>query len=422
LIEWDSMRNILQRRELRYVFIANVVSMLGSGMNTAAVTWFILQETHSEIALGHLVVLQTLPAVLMLPFTGVIIDREDRRHLLMWLDIVRALVILAVAVLAFTGRAEVWHLYVMNTLVAAGFWMFWPTITALIQELTPGTEFVAANTFLTAGVQGGWLMAGAVVGFVYNAIGLGGILLIDFVTYLISFCCYFAVRKGRHVVPRPQEIKHDVQAVEGAVARFWRELREGVAYVGANRAVMLVGTSWALFIGAMLTQGVVTAPLSERILDGGAVGYGWLNAGWGIGAFASALYASVVIAKLTPRRSVALALIILAVSLYLLPFSGALAVAVCLYLLMGTARGIGGIAISSTIMEMVPPHFMGRVQNTFYFLGTLIQLAAGFAVGAVAHQVSLTAAFAIIGTVYVVAALTAAWPAVSPQTQSAEAD
>ena len=75
----------------------------------------------------------------------------------------------------------------MNTLVAAGFWMFWPTITALIQELTPGEEFVHANTFLLAGIQGGWLIAGPIVGFVYNHIGLGGVLLIDFSTYLVSF-------------------------------------------------------------------------------------------------------------------------------------------------------------------------------------------------------------------------------------------
>jgi RsiW-degrading membrane proteinase PrsW (M82 family) len=49
-------------------------------------------------------------------------------------------VILAIAVLAFQDRAQIWHLYVMAAMVAAGFWMFWPTITALIQELTPKTN------------------------------------------------------------------------------------------------------------------------------------------------------------------------------------------------------------------------------------------------------------------------------------------
>ena len=71
------MRNVWAHRPLRFIFIANLVSMVGSGMNTAAVTWSVLQSTHSEVALGTLVALQTLPAVLLLPFAGVIIDRED---------------------------------------------------------------------------------------------------------------------------------------------------------------------------------------------------------------------------------------------------------------------------------------------------------------------------------------------------------
>ena len=141
--------------------------------------------------------------MLMLPFSGVIIDREDRRHLVMLLDAGRALIILTVAVLALTGRVQVWHLYLMNTLVQLGFWMFWPTINALIQELTPPEQYVHSNTFLMAGIQGGFLLSGAVVGFVYNHIHLGGVLLIDVCTYVVSLSCYLAVRKGRHVVRPP---------------------------------------------------------------------------------------------------------------------------------------------------------------------------------------------------------------------------
>src|SRR5436853_3937361 len=215
------MRSILGQRPLRYVFAANVISMLGSGMNSAAVAWYILEATHSEMALGTFAVLQTLPAMLMLPFTGVVIDREDRRRLVMWLDSVRALIILTVAILAFRHRVQVWQLYLMNTLVAAGFWMFWPSITALIQELTPEAEFVHSNTFLMAGVQGGWLMAGALVGFIYNHVGLGGVLLIDCATYVVSFFCYFAVRSGRQVVTRP-ELSPEAAAAkaEGALTHF----------------------------------------------------------------------------------------------------------------------------------------------------------------------------------------------------------
>src|SRR5437667_9274911 len=186
------------------------------------------------MALGTFAVLQTIPAMLMLPFTGVFIDREDRRRLVMTLDAARALVILLVCLLAFAGKVKVWELYLMNTLVAAGFWMFWPTITALIQELTPGDEFVHANTFLLAGVQGGWLIAGTIVGFAYNKIGLGGVLLIDVSTYVVSFLCYFAVRKGSHVVPRPAELHADILAAETAVQKFFRELREGLQFLSEH--------------------------------------------------------------------------------------------------------------------------------------------------------------------------------------------
>ena len=296
------MRSILQKRSLRFVFAANVISMLGSGMNSAAVAWTILQRTHSEMALGTFAALQTIPAMLMLPFMGVIIDREDRRHLVMTLDAARAAVILVVTVLAFLGRVQVWQLYLMNTLVAAGFWMFWPSITALIQELTPVGAFVQSNTLLLAGVQGGWLMAGALVGFVYEHIGLGGVLVIDVSTYVVSFLCYFAVRQGRHVVPRAAalrlEIQHDLEAAETAVGRFLREMREGLVFLRAHPSVVFLGTSWALFLGAMMTGVVVTAPLSDRVFHAGATGYGWLNGGWGVGAFLSALYAPALIARL----------------------------------------------------------------------------------------------------------------------------
>jgi DHA3 family macrolide efflux protein-like MFS transporter len=403
------MRSILQKPGLRFVFAANVISMLGSGMNSAAVAWYILQATHSEIALGTFAVLQTIPAMLMLPFTGVIIDREDRRRLVMMLDAARAVIILTVANLAFMGKAKIWELYLMNTLVAAGFWMFWPTITALIQELTPGEEFVHANTFLLAGVQGGWLIAGSIVGFVYNRIGLGGVLLIDFSTYLVSFLCYFAVRKGRHVVPRPAELRADIIAAETAVERFVREMREGIQFLRGRRNLVFLGISWALFLAAMMTGVVVTPPLSDKIFHAGAVGYGWLNAGWGTGAFVSALYAPWLIAGWGSRRSIAISMGLLTISMILAPLSPMLAIAVFLYGVMGSARGVSGVAMNTSIMEQVPQHFMGRVQNTFYFVGTALQICLALLVGAVA-QVSLVAGFSVIGLVYAVAFVTAIWP------------
>ncbi|MGC2697083.1 MAG: MFS transporter [Candidatus Angelobacter sp.] len=417
------MRNILQHRGMRLIFAANLISMIGSGMNSAGVTWFILQKTHSEMALGTLLMLQTIPALLMLPFTGVVIDREDRRRLLMWLDAIRGLVILAVAILAYRGMATLWETYLMAIIVAAGFWMFWPTITALIQELTPDSQFVHSNSFLLAGVQGGWLVAGAIVGFVYNKIGLSGVLFIDFGSYVLSFACYLFVRKGRHTVA----VAAESMAHESAVARFLHELREGISYIRVRPHLIFTGTAWALFMGGMLTQGVITAPFSDRILKAGAVGYGWLNAGWAIGACLGAVYTPRLIRGTGHRKAIGVSMALLGASLISLPFLGAhlhgrlwlsaslsislaLLTAVIVYCMMGCCRALGGVAITSTIMEMVPKHFMGRVQNTFYFLGTSLQFVFSIVVGSVAHSKGLAQGFAIVGGIYLLACLAGSWP------------
>ena len=499
------MREMWRHRGIRLIFLANLVSMIGSGMNSAAVIWYILQATHSEVSLGALIALQTIPSLLLLPFTGVLIDREDRRHLMMWLDAGRGTIILTVAMLVFTHQVHLWQVYLMNVLVAIGFWMFFPTVNALIQELTPDGKMLDSNSLLLAALQGGWLMAGALVGFVYNHIGLGGVLLIDSATYAVSIACVFQVRKGRVTVARPSPerapsaaeaelvgsgtdglkavpfkanhgqvsvsnaglaeavpvkanhgqvsvsnaglaeavpfkadhgqvsvanaglaeavpvkanhgqvsvsnagLAEAVPVKDGAVARYVHELVEGYQHVRENRRVLLIGIAWALFVAAMMTQGVISAPLSERILHGGAVGYGWLNAGWAVGAFLSVFYAAGYIRRHGANRSVTLTMSIIAASLFLLPLSRWLALAVPIYFVMGSSRGVGGIALSSEMMELVPRHFMGRVQTAFSFLANSLQICTALLVGEAAHRDGLRYGFWMVATMYLVAAL-AAW-------------
>ena len=172
--------------------------------------------------------------------------------------------------------------------------------------------------------------------------------------------------------------------------------------------MLLIGIAWALFVAAMMTQGVLSAPLSERILHGGAVGYGWLNAGWAVGAFVSVFYASGFIRRHGANRSVTLTMAMIAASLFLLPVSRWLAVAVTIYFVMGSSRGVGGIALSSEMMQLVPRHFMGRVQNAFSFLASALQICTALLVGEAAHRDGLIYGFWMVGAMYLGAAL-AAW-------------
>lgn len=207
-----------------------------------------------------------------------------------------------------------------------------------------------------------------------------------------------------------------------AEKRFWHELWEGVQFLRERRGVVLLGISWALFLGAMLTGVVVTPSLSDRVFHAGAVGYGWLNGGWGVGAFLSALYAPQVIARLGWRLSIAVCTALLATGMMLSPFAGFLAIAVCLYGIMGSARAVSGVAMNTSLMEQVPKHFMGRVQNTFYFVGTFLQIRLSVSVGWMAQRVSLAGGFALIGSMYIFAFISAAWPVEGAQPVAEAAD
>jgi MFS family permease len=144
-------------------------------------------------------------------------------------------------------------------------------------------------------------------------------------------------------------------------------------------------------------------------------------------AFTSAIYTPALIRGAGHRRAIGISMALLGLSLIALPFLGAhvrgslalsdslsvgtaLLVCVAVYCLMGCCRALGGVAITSTMMELVPKHFMGRVQNTFYFLGTLLQLIFSFVVGTVAHTRGLALGFAIVGGIYLLACLAGSWP------------
>jgi len=108
---------------------------------------------------------------------------------------------------------------------------------------------------------------------------------------------------------------------------------------------------------------------------------------------------------------------LLAICMILAPLSPMLAIAVAVYGLMGSARGVSGIAMNTSLMEQVPQHFMGRVQNTFNFAGISLQIALALLVGAVA-QANLVAGFSIIGMVYAVAFVSAILRVGTPVTVS----
>ena len=166
----------------------------------------------------------------------------------------------------------------------------------------------------------------------------------------------------------------------------------------------------------MIVTGVVTAPISDRIVHAGAVGYGWMNAGWGVGAFLSTFAAARVIQRFQAKPIIPACMLLLAACFYAVPFSAWIGVAAGLYLVAGAARGVGGIALSTSMMESAPKHFMGRVSTLFSIASIILQLILAPIVGRIAHNTGLTAAVFVIASLYLFAA-TSAWRSAALRTR-----
>lgn len=420
-VDW---KLLWEQKAFRYFFTAMFVSLFGSGMNFIGVSWYIMSATHSTVAVSWQVIVVTLPG-LVVPFIGgVLIDRFDRRWLGVLLDLSRGFAVLAIAYLAWHGHLEIWHLYLMTLITGTGSAMYWANVNALVQEVVPPSQFTGANATVLVGVQTGMLLAGTFVGFIYDHIGIAGILFIDGLTYFVSSYCLFLLRKG-YVSPRehknfPREYSETtqatVQALEsgenpevaeaGLSLAIYADMKEGFGYLRQQPVVLALGVTHAILMASIVSSNIVVVALANDILHSGAPGFGFIEAAWAIGAIAGGLITSQLSQKIRMPLYVAV-MAGLALGHLAVPFVGFLVGAALLQGCFGFFRALGGIVAQSALMGIVPRHFMGRTQSAFAIFATILQLAMSFSLGWIAQQFSIATGFFLLALMYTGATLTA---------------
>lgn len=385
----------MDRARPRLLWVALFVSLFGSGLSGAAVSWFVLERTGSTVAVGALWVLITAPGLVVPALGGVLIDRHDRRRLHVALDLLRAaLVVTAAGLVRWPGLALP-VVYVLLLLLGVGWSVSWPTLSALVQERASPGDLVGANAAYQISIQGGMMSAGAAVGFLYARLGLSGILAVDGATYLVS--------AGALALLAPGPAR--ARAEEGR--RFLDDAREGLAYLREHPPVLALGAAWACMLAGILSATVLLVALARDVLQAGARGYGFLEAGWATGAVAGALLAGRLVRPRTAAALPALTLALLAAGSAALPHVTILAAAVAAQIALGASRAVGGVAIASVLMFTVPHDLMGRVQSAFSIASTVLQVLMSLLLGWLAQMVSIPAGFLAVGGLYAVAAVAA---------------
>ena len=422
----QSWRALFRVPGFPFFFVAMLVSLFGTGMNFAGVTWYVLGATHSTVKVSLIVILVTLPGLVVPPFGGVLIDRVDRRYLGIVIDATRAVIVLGTAALAYAGQLAMWELYSMVLLLGVGFAIYWSTTNALIQELVPQEKLITANATVLIAVQGGMAAAGALVGFFYERAGLAGILGIDGTTYVISAICLLLLRQG-YYAPReiqkaglvsasptieapPEMSEPTLMRTDGAepgISGVFADIAEGLIYLRQQPRVMALGLTYACMMAGVISANVLVVALAKDLLSAGATGYGYIEMGWAGGAIVGGL-ATGVVARKNPYGVLILALATLAVGHTLFPYVRSLAVAIAMNALFGFCRALGGVLTQSSILAVVPRRLMGRTQSAFAVIATILQVGMSYALGSFAEHYSLSIAFVLLGAIYgggVVAAL-----------------
>jgi MFS transporter, DHA3 family, macrolide efflux protein len=421
-LNWKSLFHV---SGFPFFFTAMLISLFGTGMNFAGVTWYILGVTHSTVDVSLVVILVTLPGLVVPPFGGVLIDRMDRRYLAIFLDTARAMIVLATAALAYAGRLALWELYSMVLLLGVGFAIYWSTTNAIVQELVPREQLITANATVLIAVQGGMAAAGALVGFTFERFGLAGVLGIDGTTYVISAICLFLLRDGYyapHVLSRarPTAASPTIEALPemtepslmdtpgevSTVAGVFADIAEGLRYLREQPCILALGVTYACMMAGVISANVLVVALARNLLSAGPRGYGYIEAGWAVGAVAGGLVAT-TLARKKPYGTLVLALAVLAIGHALFPVVRVLAMAIAMNAVFGLCRALGGVLTQSSIMATVPQRLMGRTQSAFAVISTILQLVMSFTLGWFAQHIALSLAFVLLGAIYGGAVLSA---------------
>jgi MFS family permease len=387
----------LAHRDFRLLWTGMTISLFGDGIFLIAMAWQAYELWNAPAALSILGIGMTIPTIAFLLPAGVLSDRFERRKLVLWSDVGRAVVVGGLAALALTGTLTFWHLVVLVALCGIGTAFFTPAFEALVPDIVPARDLAAANALdqfvrpialrLVGPALGGVLVAAA---------GTGVTFAIDAGTFLVSSLAVAFMRPPTHV--RSEHIDSSLGAV-----------REGLRFVRSH--VWLWGTLLSAAIAYLAFMGpaeVLLPYVVKNSVGGSARDLGLVFAAGGIGAVGAALYMG---QRGHPRRDVTVmyatwTLATLAVAGYGLATSSWQLMVACL---MFNALETAGTIVWATIKQRhVPASLLGRVSSLDWLISIGL-LPLSFALTAPAAAVvgvrATLVGAAVIGAVVTLGAL-----------------
>jgi MFS family permease len=270
----------LRNRNYRLFAAGAIVSNTGTWMQRVAQDWLILGLSHnSGTALGITTGLQFLPMLLFGLWGGVVADRYPKRRVLMITQISMGLLALVLGLLAITGKAQLWHVYVLAFGLGLATVVDNPTRQTFVVEMVGKADLPNAIALNSASFNAARVLGPAVAGLLIAAIGTGPV-------FLVNAASFVAVLIGLGMMR-----ERDLSPAE-IVPRAKGQLREGLRYVRGRKDLIVV----LVLVGFVATWGmnfqITTALVAKQVFHSGASSFGLASAMLAIGALTGALIAA----------------------------------------------------------------------------------------------------------------------------------
>jgi MFS family permease len=363
-------------RNFRLLYIGQTISQLGDWFNTVAVYALLLDLTGSATAVAWMLIVQMLPIALVGPFAGVVVDRLNRRRIMMTADLVRGCLILG---LLLVRRADqIWIAYVVTALTVSAQAFFEPARTATIPNVTSADELLPANALSSATWSAMLAIGASVGGIVTAAFGRNVAFVINAVSFFVS--CLFIGATRYHATPPSRPRLRGLAALTGA-----SDLADGVGYIRGSShvaALLFVKAGWGLAGGILLLLTI----FGQRVFPVGgstAAGIGVLYGARGIGAALGPILLRFVLGQKPAalRRAIGPAYFIIGVFYAALSGAPGLPTAAVCVLLAHFGGSILWV-FSTVLLQMeVPDQFRGRVFAAELALVTLTSSMSSYLTG-----------------------------------------
>ncbi|WCN79526.1 MFS transporter [Micromonospora sp. LH3U1] len=219
-------------RVFNLIWSGQAISLIGSAMTTFGIGVWIFAHTGSPTAFATLILAGSLPGLLTLPFAGVIIDRFDRRRVMLLSDLGTALGPLVLLTLSLAGGLELWHLYVMVA-VSSVFKAFqWPAFASLVSQLVSKDQLSKANGRVGMAEAVGMVFGDLLGGALYGVLGLNGLLLVDLSTFLVATCTMLLSYRLRAAIPPVRSADAQRRPMLSEMAQGWQFIRQRRGLLG----------------------------------------------------------------------------------------------------------------------------------------------------------------------------------------------